>query len=105
MEQPNLKSLVREVAQLAWRYKKAQVQVLMYQPTMDMQEKQLHHDNVKFIEAFQYMLNHMAEECRQIILNDFINHQDHQWWLHFYARSTYYRIKGRALKELLKFLK
>lgn len=105
MEQTKLKMMVKEVNQLAWRYKQAQVQVRMYQTTMDQQQKQLNEDHVKFIEAFQYMLDHMAEENRQIILNDFINQHQHQWWINFYARSTYYRIKGKALKELLSFLK
>jgi hypothetical protein len=77
----------------------------MYQTTNDQQQKQLNEDHVNFIEAFQYMLDHMAEENRQIILNDFINQHQHQWWINFYARSTYYRIKGKALKELLSFLK
>jgi hypothetical protein len=47
----------------------------------------------------------MAEENRQIIVNDFINQHQHQWWINFYARSTYYRIKGKALRELLSFLR
>jgi hypothetical protein len=67
MEQTKLKVMVREVNQLAWRYKQAQVQVKMYQPTLDRQQKQLHDDNLKFIEAFQYILDHMAELKGQIL--------------------------------------
>jgi hypothetical protein len=105
MEQTKLKVMVREVNQLAWRYKQAQVQVKMYQPHVDCQQKQLYENNLIFIEAFQYILDHMAEENRQIIVNDFINQHQHQWWINFYARSTYYRIKGKALRELLSFLR
>lgn len=103
--QPNLKEMTKEVSAIAMRYKQAKIQVMMFDARQQAAQPHVYEANMKVIEGFHYILQHMLEESRQIILNDFINRQDHQWWLNFYARSTYYRIKNKALKELLSFLK
>lgn len=103
--QPSLKQMSKEVSQFTLRYKQAKIQVMMFQANQNEEQRSLYLHNMKFIEAFHYVLQHLIEESRQIIINDFINMNDHQWWLNFYARSTYYRIKNKALKELLSYFK
>ncbi len=103
--QTNLKQMTKEVSQFTQRYKQAKIQVMMFQANQNDESRSLYLNNMKFIEAFHYVLQHLIEESRQIIINDFINMKDQQWWLNFYARSTYYRIKNKALKELLSFFK
>lgn len=100
-----LKVMTKQVQALTIRYRQAKIQVMMFDPTMDEQRKALHEHNLKFIEAFHYVLDHLVPENREIILNDFVNKKHHWWWSDSYARSTYYRQKNLALKEVLTFLK
>jgi hypothetical protein len=100
----NLKVLTRQMDEITRRYKTAKVQVMLYQPTKDPNLLSLHTMNVQFIEAFHYVLDSMIPENREIIIKDFLNPQEHYWWFDLYARSTYYRQKNRALREILKFL-
>lgn len=97
----NLKYLSRHMELIAKRYRTAKVQVMMFQPTQDPSMLSLHDMNVKFIEAFHFILDSMVPENREIIIKDFLNPQQHHWWLDLYARSTYYRQKNRALRQLL----
>jgi hypothetical protein len=98
----NLKVLTRQMDEMTRRYKTAKVQVMMFQPTNDQHQLSLHAMNVQFIEAFHFVLDSMIPENREIIIKDFLNPQEHYWWLDLYARSTYYRQKNRALKDMLK---
>lgn len=100
-----LKVMTKQMQAITVKYRQAKIQVMMFHPSMDNQQKLLHEYNLKFIEGFHYLLDSMVPENRQIILNDFIQKKDHWWWADSYARSTYYRQKNLALKELLTFLK
>jgi hypothetical protein len=98
-----LKRLTRHMDAIAQRYKTAKIQVLMFQPTQDSTLLSLHTMNVKFIEAFNFALESMIPENREIIIKDFLNPHHHNWWLDLYARSTYYRQKNRALTQILTY--
>lgn len=50
-------------------------------------------------------VNSLPTEYREIIFNDFINEKNHDWWTEYYSKSTYYRLKFRAMDELLNNLK
>ena len=41
---------------------------------------------------------------QQIIENDFLNPVQREWWQQFYSRSTFYRIKKKAVDEMLYYL-
>jgi len=47
----------------------------------------------------------LDEDGRTIIRNDFVIPSSANWWQSYYARTTYYRLKNSAMKELLAVLK
>jgi hypothetical protein len=102
--QQQLKVLSRQVHNIAIRYRQAKVQMMMFLPSTDANQQRMHAVNVKFVETFQYILNSMIPENRQIIVNDYLERKHHHWWFDLYARSTYYRLKNKALQEFLSYL-
>lgn len=49
-------------------------------------------------------LHRISIEHREIIINDFIQKKDRDWYLEFYSRSTYYRLKNGAMSSFLNCL-
>ncbi len=43
-------------------------------------------------------------EERRIIEHDYMHPKENQWYLEFYTRSTYYRIRSRAIDKFLRCL-
>lgn len=50
------------------------------------------------------VLLRLSPEKREIIINDFIERKDKLWYLEFYSRSTYYRLKNEAMTSFLNCL-
>lgn len=55
-------------------------------------------------QQIQVSLDCLSVEQRQIITNDFIKKQEKNWYLEFYSRSTYYRLKNEAMNAFLNCL-
>jgi hypothetical protein len=98
-----LKDMVKYAEALAMQYHNAKIKVMLHDKDHHELGKDIHQVNVQFIAAFHYVLQLMVPENRSIIVNDFILRKQYNWWLDFYTRSTYYRLKSKALKELLHF--
>lgn len=70
-------------------------------------EKQMNHyiqskdELKKVIEFFQMIINKLSKESQTIIINEFIFNNESDWWIEYYSRSTYYRLKTRAMEEAL----
>lgn len=47
----------------------------------------------------------LSKDAKEIISNEFIYDKPRDWWISYYSRSTYYRLKGSAMDELLNALK
>ena len=47
----------------------------------------------------------LDSDGRNIIRNDFMSPSAANWWQSYYARTTYYRLKNSAMKELMAVLK
>lgn len=62
-------------------------------------------DNLKLYYTINYVLESMDEEYQFLIRKEYIEHAPHHWWQLFYSRTTYYRLKRKALTDLLARLK
>ena len=49
-------------------------------------------------------LKQLNEEESRIIKEEFIYHRRGDWWVYYYSRATYYRIKGQAMRKMLNYL-
>ena len=67
-----------------------------------------HIDNVEelrgIIQSFEYIISLLSKESQRIIENEFMKQAAHDWWREYYAKSTYYRVKTRAMEEMLFYL-
>ena len=61
-------------------------------------------DLKKLISAFEIVINALSPESQVIINNEFILKKDNDWWNEYYSRATYYRMKTRALEEILFYV-
>ena len=57
----------------------------------------------KAIQSYEFILSCLSEESRRIIEKDFLHKDKKDWWVLYYSRSTYYRLKTRAMEEILYY--
>jgi len=50
-----------------------------------------------------YILMQMDKELSQIIYNEFFSNKVENWWMYYFSRSTYYRIKNKAMDNFLEW--
>ncbi|MFQ6791620.1 MG284/MPN403 family protein [Thomasclavelia sp.] len=58
----------------------------------------------KLISSFEIVINALTPESQIIITNEYILKKEGNWWSEFYSRATYYRMKTRALEEILFYV-
>ena len=56
------------------------------------------------IQSFDTILEMLSEESRRMIEYEYINDHSSNWWYEFYSKSTYYRVKTKAMEEILFYL-
>ena len=61
----------------------------------------LKEDLEKVISTFEFILDCLSKDSRLIIEKEFIEKERKDWWVYYYSRSTYYRLKTRAMEETL----
>jgi len=49
------------------------------------------------------ILDKMDRNDRTILINDYFYRKNSQWWVEIYSRSSYYRMKRKALDSFLSF--
>lgn len=57
----------------------------------------------KAIQSYEFILSCLSEESRRIIEKDFLYKDKKDLWVLYYSRSTYYRLKTRAMEEILYY--
>lgn len=50
---------------------------------------------------FDAFFDTLKEDEKLVILNDFYDMVSVNWWIGIYSRSTYYRIKNKAIEKML----
>ena len=50
-----------------------------------------------------YILLQMEKELSQIIYNEFFSSKMENWWMYYFSRSTYYRLKNKAMDNFLEW--
>ena len=50
-----------------------------------------------------YILMHMDKELSKVIYNEYLTSNSNSWWMYYYSRSTYYRMKNKAMDTFLEW--
>lgn len=56
------------------------------------------------ISSFEMIIKALSHDSQLIIKNEFVEQRKDEWWVDFYSRATYYRLKTRALEEVLFYV-
>ena len=56
------------------------------------------------ISSFEIIIKALSPDSQIIITNEFVDQKEDDWWVDFYSRATYYRLKTRALEEVLFYV-
>lgn len=58
------------------------------------------------LESFVGIINqihtHLSREAYSFIENEYLNFYDPSWWVPYFSRASYYRVKHKALDEFLE---
>lgn len=81
-----------------FKVKESSVQRTDAQLLHQLEKKQKLENYVKVIEQIH---QHLSSESLSFIENEYLNHYDTNWWMYFFSRSTYYRMKHVALSEFI----
>ncbi len=92
------------IGHLAFLYKKQSLHV--HDPSKIFQENQ--YTNFSQMQAFiAYIdgaLELLEKEHKDILVRDFFQGKERNWWSSYYSKTTYYRIKSTAMNEFLRCL-
>lgn len=55
----------------------------------------------QIIKTFHMIIDKLSKDSQTIIINEFLHQSEKDWWIEFFSRSTYYRLKTRAMEEVL----
>lgn len=53
---------------------------------------------------FDFIISKLDEESKRIIYCDYVVIQEKQWYLNYYSKSTYYRLKNIALDKFISYI-
>lgn len=57
-----------------------------------------------YILTIDDVLHSLDADAYRIIAHDFLESSPKNWWMEFYAKTTYYRLKGRSMQAFLNCL-
>lgn len=56
---------------------------------------------VHFVES---VFNSLPEDVYRLLANEYLFPRHKEWWLEYYSRSTYYRLRRKVLDDVLFYL-
>lgn len=57
-----------------------------------------------YVYTIEHALNQLNDEERSILTEENLKSNTKNWWMEYYSKSTYYRIKHRALERFIHCL-
>lgn len=50
-----------------------------------------------------YILMHMEQELSMLVYNEYFSRKVDNWWIYYFSKSTYYRLKNKAMDNFLEW--
>jgi hypothetical protein len=57
-----------------------------------------------YVLTIDEVLRSLDEDAYRIIAHDFLQPNPKNWWMEYYAKTTYYRLKARSMDAFLRCL-
>ena len=96
------------IKQIARDYKKTKF--LFREELMVREESSSYLDNRKDLnyykelkEKIDYILIQMDNNLSKVIYNEYFSNRNEDWWMFYYSKSTYYRLKNKAMDSFLEW--
>lgn len=61
-------------------------------------------DDLAYVRTINRVLSDCSRDTRYIITHEYLSNSESGWFLDCYSRSTFYRLKKRAIKEFIRCL-
>lgn len=62
-------------------------------------------ENFRFYQYVSYIISCLSSESQLILVREYVERAPRNWWMLYYSRTTYYRLKRRAMTDFLRRLK
>ncbi len=62
-------------------------------------------DDLRFYQYVCYIISCLDSESQLILVREYVDRAPRNWWMLYYSRTTYYRLKRRAMTDFLRRLK
>ena len=86
-------------------YMRARRRIDIYEIARCVRENQKCYDNdQQFVRMIDRSLEDCTPDTRKIIRKEFLEMQNTLWYMDFYSKSTYYRLRRRAIDEIIQCL-
>lgn len=50
-----------------------------------------------------YIMSQLDEQLKVLLYNDYFSAREVNWWIYYYSKSTYYRLKNKAMDAFLEW--
>ena len=60
-----------------------------------------YYNNVR--DKVDYILLQMEERLAFVVVNEYLSTRNDNWWIYYFSKSTYYRIKNKAMNSFLEW--
>ena len=50
-----------------------------------------------------YIMSQLDEQLKVLLYNDYFSIREVNWWIYYYSKSTYYRLKNKAMDAFLEW--
>lgn len=67
----------------------------------NLDEKRSYYNELKL--KVDYILLQLEEELANLIFNEYLTTRKDNWWIYYYSKSTYYRLKNKAMNNFLEW--
>lgn len=96
-----------EVDRIMLQYKKSQIECQFFEAIPNIEKKRNVHKQkaIQFVKYIDKIISILSISAREYIVNEYIeNHNNPQWWIKSYNRSTYFKVKKNAIEEFLSYV-
>ena len=70
---------------------------------MILQQMERKQELENFVSMINQIHSHMSKESYSFIESEYLNFYNHDWWIPYFSRASYYRLKHKVLDELIEY--